>query len=115
MENKPDSELVYRQLMNYSDTFDYTYHTDKIKDQLRNALKEIIGINRLTMIERLKQTITWEGIIFVLAMLGLLIFMMTLVLSGGGGNSNYDKCIFEAINRLESSADILSLCKEFKN
>lgn len=62
-------------------------------------------------IERLLNELTW----FDIGMTVVLSTALYLLFFGNWTDPNpYNTCIMKAIDRLESSADILSLCKELK-
>lgn len=110
-------QLVEKLQKHKRDQFDFHYHFDKISSELYRFLQANVYDPKLTTYQRLINSITWEGIIYT----SLLIFVCIICIVWGAKilfsekeNKEYNQCVFTAIERLQSSADIISLCKEFK-
>lgn len=62
-------------------------------------------------INRLLDEITWFDI-FTTLIIALVIY--SLFFADWNNQTPYNSCVMKAIDKLESSSDILSLCKELK-
>lgn len=109
-----DSEALLIALKAHRKDFDYKYHFEKIEGDLRQVILKSFGESKLTFVEKMINRISWYGLGIALISLFMCYTIYKLYIPKVEINQDYNKCVFTAIERLQSSADIISLCKEFK-
>ena len=111
-------EEIYQKLERAETNWDYEYHFGKINNTIKAVLLRIDSASKekdIPLLERITRSITLDGLVawFAFLLIGGSILYFALALFSSR-RSDYDTCVFKAIEKLDSSSDILSLCKELK-